>query len=135
MITFLPYTDFYKSCYCLDITRLRNQRVEARFIYNIITGKFRSKRWENSVGVRMWYGYPKALADYYNACLQAYKDRGYNNITMVPIDNNTRLIIPEWLGNEKLHSSHRQTLLSKKEEWYKQYDWIEEPKYSYYWPK
>lgn len=134
MITFLPYEDFYKSCYCLDLARLRNQRSEARFIYKIITGEWHSKRWENSVGVRMWYGYEKALADYYNTCLQAFSNRGYNNITMVPIISRAKYIKPPWLGNDHLHSSHRRTLLWKKPEWYKQYCWKEIPEYNYFWP-
>lgn len=135
LITFLPYQDFYRSCYCLDLARLRNQRSEARFIYRIITGEWTSKRWSNSVGVRMWYGYEKALSEYYNACLKAFEDRGYKNITLLPIINNAPYIIPDWFYSEKLYSSHRQTLLSKNQSWYSQYNWKEQPVYKYYWPK
>lgn len=134
MITFLPYANFYQSCACLDLARLRNQRSEARFIYRIITGEWTSKRWENSVGVRMWRGYSQALAQYYNSCLDAFADRGYRNVTMQYIICDDPLILPDWLDNDRLHSSHRQTLLWKKPEWYQQFGWKEQAVYQYYWP-
>lgn len=82
----------------------------------------------------MWRGYPQALATYYNACLQAFEDRGYRNVTMkrIPVAN---CALPEWFGNTMLHSSHRQTLLSKKFDWYSQFGWKEQPIYQYYWPR
>ena len=41
---------------------------------------------------------------------------------------------PSWLGDDKLHSSHRAALLYKDFEHYSQCNWLEEPIINYYWP-
>jgi hypothetical protein len=50
--------------------------------------------------------------------------------------------LPNWFGDDKLHSSHRRALLYKNFDWYKQFDWKELPdvpnekgKLNYFWPK
>ena len=41
---------------------------------------------------------------------------------------------PSWLGDERLHASHRAALLAKSPEWYGQWGWTEEAKIEYWWP-
>jgi len=83
MQTFLPYVDFYKSLSCLDNKRLGKQRVEARQIYNIITGNTshwkNPKAWANHPAVLMWKGYSHALALYHDTAILVWESRGNNN--------------------------------------------------------
>lgn len=114
------------------------QRLEAKQIHNVITGKAKKNKhgnipWANHPAVRMWRGYPEALAYYYNFCIDQWVKRGYNN-TMQKIDCTKNCILPSWFGDELFHASHRQTLLWKAPNWYNQFDWKEEPKYEYIWP-
>ena len=83
MQTFLPYPDFTRSAVCLDYRRLGKQRLEARTILTILTGKTASKAWRNHPAVLMWRGREDALREYYNACLAEWIARGYRN-TMLP---------------------------------------------------
>lgn len=42
---------------------------------------------------------------------------------------------PPWLGDERVHSSHRANLLRKKYAHYSQFGWKETPVKGYYWPR
>jgi hypothetical protein len=132
MQTFLPYADFDRTTKCLDWRRLGKQRVEAMQIHNIITGK-KTGGWSNHPAVKMWKGCANALALYHNACIKEWVNRGYNN-NMSLIKTMGKIIYPFWFGDERFHSAHRQTLLSKNLEWYSQFGWKEIPKYEYVWP-
>jgi hypothetical protein len=82
----------------------------------------------------MWMGYPRALAEYYNLCLEVWERRGYRNDKLKPLSPADSPDIPWWLGKEEFHASHRQTLLWKNVRWYSQFGWEEAPKYEYWWP-
>lgn len=41
---------------------------------------------------------------------------------------------PPWLGDDRVHSSHRANLLRKDFEHYSQFGWSEHPQEGYYWP-
>ena len=43
------------------------------------------------------------------------------------------LVLPDWVGDERLHKSHRSNLLRKDQEFYGQYDWNEPIDLEYYW--
>lgn len=129
MQTFLPYPDFYKTFECLDVKRLGNQRKETNQILDILTGKFSA--WRHHPAVLMWKGYEECLKLYFNINLEIWEKRGYRNIKLKPKELGN-VIFPSWFGGE-IHSSHRQVLLLKSD-WYKQFNWIESPKYEYYWP-
>lgn len=132
MQTFLPYPDFNTTVSCLDMKRLGKQRVEAMQIYNIICGNTSKKGWINHPAVRMWRGFENALAEYHNSCIVEWIRRGYKNtMKFLPSAN---IVYPEWFGNDKFHSAHRQTLLFKFPEWYSKFGWSETPKYEYVWP-
>ena len=57
MQTFLPYTDFIKGAKCLDYKRLGKQRIEAKTIYDILTGNAKSNAWKNHPATKMWEDY------------------------------------------------------------------------------
>ena len=133
MQTFLPYADFKKTFKCLDYRRLGKQRLEARYIWNIITNNTDKKGYRNHPAIKQWHKYENLLALYHNLCIEEWIIRGYkNNMELLPTNNS--LDIPWWLGLDEFHSSHRQTLLFKNQEWYSQFKWKEDSKYEYFWP-
>jgi hypothetical protein len=130
MQTFLPYSDFEKSAKCLDYRRLGKQRVEAMQLVKALTDE--NYGWQNHPITNMWRGYVEALKLYHNIMIYEWQLRGYNN-TMLKYATIQNPPMPEWLGSEEFHESHRRKLLWKNPEWYNQFDWgevpLEEPKY------
>nr|PNR44198.1 hypothetical protein PHYPA_016582 [Physcomitrium patens] len=135
--TFLPYPEFDRTVECLDNRRLGKQRVEAMQILRIVQASpvpIRGMAWANAPVVRMWRGFPGALAVYYNACLEEWGRRGFKNIVLQPADVELPVVMPPWLGDELVHASHRSNLLRKEPEHYLQFGWTESPDLPYVWP-
>lgn len=120
MQTFLPYADFAQSAKSLDPSRLGNQAY--RECKTLIGGG-----WKNHPAAKMWLGYESALARYALACFEELSARGRHYSTH--IEHFTTLVVddrlPPWLGDERLHSSHRAALLCKDAVWYSQFGWSE----------
>ena len=136
MQTFLPYESFEKSAQTLDWRRLGKQRVEGMQIINAITGKKRKdgkpyKGWINHPCSVMWKDYVPALKHYTNVIIQEWVTRGYNN--NMEFYDTGKIIMPDWIGNEKFHSSHRANLLRKDFDYYSQFGWTENPERPYVW--
>lgn len=132
MQTFLPYESFLGSAVTLDYRRLGKQRVEAKQILNALEPESTS-RWRNHPAVRMWEGYTNALIVYYNHIIREWCSRGYkNNMPFINVKGD--VIYPPWLGDERLHASHRANLLRKDPIFYGKYYWNEDPKAPYWWP-
>ena len=130
MQTFLPHESFEKSAQVLDWRRLGKQRVEGMQIINAITGKKRKdgkpyKGWINHPCSVMWKDYVPALKHYTNVIIQEWITRGYNN--NMEFYDTGKIIMPDWIGNEKFHSSHRANLLRKDFDYYSQFGWTENP--------
>jgi len=138
MQTFLPYADYHKSAMCLDPSRLGNQAY--REGKTILRGG-----WRNHPVSKMWRGYEYSLCNYISACFMELSNRGrhYQKHIDEVIEIKSGLSNtgkPWWLGDERLHSSHRGTLLWKKPEWYSKFGWLENPlppdengKFQYWW--
>ena len=139
MITFLPTPDFAESVAMLDSKRLGNQRVEARMILRWLRNPHTYPRQQNAGYTIMWKGYEDALCLYYNACCEEWARRGGRNIVCQPEPVNARNAkLPPWLGDDKLHMTHRSALLYKLYDHYEQYGWakeISDPKVDYLWPR
>lgn len=135
MQTFLPYKSFEESAACLDYKRLGKQRVEAYQILRCITAPHLHKGWGNHPAVRMWRRYEGALRLYgYTMCMEWVK-RGYKDGLMHTFDPNiVKVSMPEWLGYEPFHLSHRKALLEKDYDFYRRYDWQIVPEIDYFWP-
>ena len=140
MQTFLPYSNFHQSAKALDYRRLGKQRIETKQILNALMGK--SKGWVNHPATQMWRGYETALAIYGGIICQEWIKRGYKDQQMqwfkqafFELDGGAVVEYPSWLHDERFHASHRAALLAKDFEWYSQFEWTEEPKICYYWPK
>ena len=135
MQTFLPYPDFLASARCLDYRRLGKQRVEAFQILRTLRGEGRMG-WKNHPAVKMWRGHEEALAAYMNAMIWEWKRRGYRNTMQTahvgsPLPS---LIMPLWLGDQRVHASHRSNLLRKDPAHYGQFGWTEPADLPYVWP-
>jgi len=128
MQTFLPYESFTKSAQVLDYRRLGKQRVEAKQILQAIENQ---TGWKNHPIVKMWTPYTNALKQYANIIITEWIGRGYNNnMEFYDIDN---VEYPDWLGDERFHSSHRANLLRKDFDYYSQYKWKENSESPYVW--
>ena len=78
--------------------------------------------------------YEDALCLYYNACCEEWARRGGNNIVCQPEPVPSKMKLPPWLGDDKLHETHRSPLIYKLPENYAKYSWekeISDPKVEY----
>jgi hypothetical protein len=135
--TFLPYSDFAKVALCLDWRRLGKQRVEAKQILDILSGKGKINKygkisWINHPAVRMWRGYEECLTYYMNIMIMTWISKGYKN--NMPLLFTGDVVYPPWMGNERVHSSHRANLLRKNYLHYRSFGWQEKPLKGYFWP-
>jgi hypothetical protein len=133
MQTFLPYPDFARTARCLDNKRLGKQRIEARQIYQIVSGQRTTGGWLNHPAVIMWRGFPNLLAYYYNDILDEWLSRGFNN-SMEYINVAPSITQPLWLGDQNFHDSHKSNLLRKDPAFYGQYGWTVGEALPYIWP-
>ncbi len=86
---------------------------------------------------KMWHPYKETLIEYAIAICEEWIGRGYKDSTL-PFFLDKRssdVIMPPWLGDERVHSSHRSNLLRKNYEYYSQFGWKEEPSQEYYYPR
>jgi hypothetical protein len=137
--TFLPYPDFNRTARCLDYKRLGKQRVEVFQILQALLGI--KKGWRHHPATKMWKGYEWCLFDYNcSICLEwrsrGYQDTIYDKMDLLPFPNQGCLkrSFPPWLGDERLHQSHRSNLLRKNKEYYGKFGWMEPDNLPYYWP-
>lgn len=132
MQTFLPYSEFDRSMQVLDPKRLGNQ------VYREGMTLLRGG-WSNHPASKMWRGYEPALA-YYLWCGVAelqrrgkdYTDRPWYH-ELLTYDMTSKG--PPWIGDDRVHSTHRANLLRKNYGWYSQFGWTEQPSEGYYWPE
>ena len=146
MQTFLPYADFRESLKCLDTVRLRKQRVEAFQILRILCGEIGPNPetgrigWATHPATLMWAGWEDALTLYYNLALELYSERPKKdgtmsqNILLKPREENPSPAMPDWFGNEDLHSSHRSRLLLAEYNFYEKYGWQDDISAPLWWP-
>lgn len=137
MQTFLPYADFTRCAQVLDRQRLGKQRVEVVQLLRALRGE--TAGWRNHPAARMWRGHLYPLAWYGVAICDEWIARGYtDNCRQRIIDlgcTGWRDPLPPWMGDERLHASHRAALLCKLPAHYSQFGWGDVPAtYTYYWP-
>jgi hypothetical protein len=130
--TFLPYPDFDQTARCLDDRRLGKQRVEAMQVLNAL--RTPHNPWRRHPVVRMWAGYDDALGAYMNACIIEWVRRGFtNNMPLADVPLSPAL--PPWLGDERLHASHRASLRRKLPDYYEAFGWGDDVCLPYFWPE
>ncbi|MEV0306094.1 MSMEG_6728 family protein [Nonomuraea fuscirosea] len=128
MQTFLPYPDFAASAAVLDPLRLGKQRVETLQVLRALTVP--GYGWRHHPVVKMWAGYEEALVRYglemcRHWCSLGRADTCADTMTTevtrlrgTPVIRGQAELaaageLPPWLGDEKLHLSHRSALLRK----------------------
>jgi hypothetical protein len=129
MQTFLPFPDLQRSVRALDSRRLGKQRVETLQIMRALTVP--GYGWQNHPAVRMWRGYRPALMAYQHETCTEWTGRGFADtclpkteaaLATVPEDlaafHAGRYPLPPWVGDDRVHLSHRSKLVAKDEEHY-----------------
>lgn len=137
MQTFLPYPNFTQSAQCLDNKRLGKQRVEAWQIYLALQPGSTSN-WRKHPIVGMWRGREVALLMYGVEMCDEWMRRGFNDSLrekfMAEMPRHMKgYQLPEWIGDERFHASHRSNLLRKDWEWYSKFGWREKKNLPYVW--
>lgn len=137
MQTFLPYPHFKESARVLDSKRLGKQRTEALQILKVITNQPRPdgtshRGWINHPCSIMWRPYPDALKFYANTMIEEWVRRGHKN-TMELFVVPDRVQLPEWMGFDLFHASHRSNLIRKDAGFYNQFNWDETGDLPYVW--
>lgn len=143
MQTFLPYADFEQCAKVLDWKRLGKQRVETLQVLNSLL--LPNKGWKQHPASKMWQNHILQLLDYQTAICNEWTSRGYRDtcldkskqLVALSIDKVMQLQdknAPWWLGDERLHSSHRSNLLRKDKVYYNQFNWSEPDDIPYFWP-
>ena len=148
MQTFLPFPGFARSAAALDDRRLGKQRVEALQVVRALT--WETYGWKHHPAVRMWAGRVEALGRYgYTICAEWVR-RGYADTCAVSIAADldsagvstvrteaellTAGEMPAWLGDERVHGSHRAALVRKDPEHYRAQFPDADPADPYHWP-
>lgn len=161
MQTFLPSKHWHECARVLDNKRLNKQILEGWQILMVLTeldpqGNDRQpKGWRNHPAVKMWRGYEWTLAEYLEAMVTEWQKRGFKTTMGTKISNTLQAAMdkgkipvmynqqrPRWMKKsyyEQLASTHRQALLTKNYEHYKQFNWPEDTgvpptEYEYTWP-
>jgi hypothetical protein len=140
--TFLPYPDFDRSAAVLDGPRLGKQRVETLQVLRAL--ELPEYGWVNHPVVRMWRGFTPALVAYGVACVAEWQRRGHADSTRPMIEEfapgaDRRTLerikqLPPWLGDDRLHRSHRAALVRKDPAFYRPvFGDVDEPA-DYWWP-
>ncbi len=124
MQTFLPYRDFTRSSQVLDSPRLGKQRVETLQVLRALElGEY---GWRSHPVVKMWRGRTAALVLYGLENVRAWRERGHADSTYDLIlefapqvgtatqaDLAAEGLLPSWLGDGRVHVSHRSALVRK----------------------
>jgi hypothetical protein len=132
MQTFLPYSSFQKSAEVLDNKRLGKQRVEAFQILKALENPLYG--WQHHPAVQMWRGHEEALKYYFNCMLLEWLKRGFKNSMQFYSLSCLNCKMPDWIGNEEFHKSHRSNLLRKDFNFYSQFFTDVDANMLYYWP-
>jgi Pyrimidine dimer DNA glycosylase len=146
--TFLPYPDFAASAAALDNQRLGKQRVEALQVLRALTRT--TYGWKTHPAVRMWAGYPDGVAAYGLAVCVEWVGRGHRDTCAATIVTDLAdagspaprtqaelaacCELPPWLGDDRVHRSHRAALVRKDPEFYGPRFPDADPGIAYFWP-
>jgi hypothetical protein len=148
MQTFLPYPSFSKSARVLDDKRLGKQRVECKQILRAlgvdVGGVSAGRGWISHPAVLMWRGCEQSLCAYAIAMCDEWMRRKFADSLRPQFIEASRSLRsgwrlwspgPSWLGDHRVHASHRSNLLRKDPVHYGQFGWSEPDDLPYVWPR
>jgi hypothetical protein len=147
--TFLPYPDFAASAAALDPKRLGKQRVEALQVLRALTRP--GYGWQRHPAVRMWVGYVEGVGAYGAAMCLEWAARGGADTVAGTIGRDLAAAglpsvprtqhelartqaLPAWIGDERVHASHRAALVRKDPAHYRALFPDADPALPYFWP-
>lgn len=143
MITYLPHSDFKQSLECLSDEHLVQTIQHAGHIILVIRGKINRQFYHGMIAfarhpaVLMWEPHLDTLKLYYNMGILIIKQRFKNQPFYIPLklfQGILSISTPPWLGDKRLHQTHRHLLMISS----KHYDKFRWTKTSYsdglYWP-
>jgi hypothetical protein len=123
----------------LDYRRLGKQRIEALQILQAMLGLV--GHYKSQPAAKAWKGCETGLCEYGIECCKVWKERGYVDNTRVRFEliklqelKWKPLVMPRWIGYEPFHSNQRSRLLYKDPWYYSQFNWVEKPALTYYFP-
>lgn len=142
MQTFLPFADFRASARALDMKRLGKQRVETyQLLLALKQPATGSRGWTSHPAFKQWVGFELALLKYQEAVCAEWVSRGYRDSTLeksralfTDEERAAPVVLPEWIGLEKFHASHRSNLLRKDKNFYQSVFPGERDDLPYFWP-
>lgn len=135
--TFLPFADFNDSARVLDVRRLGKQRVENLQILSALI--FPSYGWQHHPATNIWRGHGQALLAYHRAICAEWRRRGFRDTCEDKFNDLLRgrtflsAALPNIIGHEPFHASHRAALLYKDFNYYSRFGWKEKPELNYVW--
>lgn len=145
MQTFLPYADFVRSAEVLDVPRLGKQRVETLQILRAL--ELFDYGWSTHPAVRMWQGHTPALVRYGLDVVDVWTrgDRADSTAAQIlefapwvvgrsQADLADDGLMPPWLGDDRLHLSHRSALVRKAPDRYRDAFGDVDVDLPYFWP-
>ncbi len=135
MQTFLPYPSFEESASVLDYRRLGKQRVETlQILKSLLDPEY---GWKSHPAVKMWVGFESALSAYGVEICKAWIARGYKDTCLDKISSLVEPsfdALPPWIGDERIHESHKSNLVRKLPEYYIPLFGEVNPSIPYFWP-
>lgn len=126
----MPFADFNKSAKVIDNKRLNKQLLEGRQIYKILATNQHRGAWTQHPAVKMWRNYDMALYAYLIAIrdecdVRGIKwDKNWSAIEQLHENNwhrGNNIVMPPWIGDERIHQSHRNNLYRKDPEYYAEF--------------
>ena len=87
----------------------------------------------------MFKGYELALVSYgLTVCREqirrGFEDTCFDSILNVFSYDESKIVYPPWLGDDRFDRAHRSNLLRKNKEHYSQFNWSEPDDIPYFWP-
>ncbi|MEH3154169.1 MAG: MSMEG_6728 family protein [Gordonia paraffinivorans] len=146
MQTFLPHADFRRSAEVLDVPRLGKQRVETlQVVRSLVLDDY---GWATHPAVRMWRGHVPALVRYGLDVAEVWTRDGRADTTAEQVaefapevvgrsqaDLAADGLMPPWLGDDRLHRSHRSALVRKDPDRYRPLFGDVPDDLPYFWPE
>lgn len=144
MQTFLAHATYGTSAQVLDLQRLGKQIIEAGQILRALTDP--DYGWQNHPATKMWRGHRGSLLAYATAMHDEWRERrgkdhaAYGNVVRWlderdALPGGDEYLRPSWLGDDRVHESHKANLLRKDPDHYGQFGWDVDPAEGYVWPE
>lgn len=148
LMVWLPYPNLRLSVHCLSAFHLGKQFADSVTILRVLAGHNGGGHGKFVTTTSAWGHNPESLLVYSSfAHTELYKrgwTRDHPNPRTPEGKKHFKLPgewytdeyqVPDWVGVERIHASHRSYLITKDREWYSQFAWTEYESRVIVWPK